>query len=127
MNELDRVRADLWLWAARFFKTRRLAREALEGGKVALNGHRCKPSKQLVVGDCLRVTRASERLDIVVCAIADKRGPARVAQTLYEETQASRRLRERIRAEARLSQPVKPRNRPDKTERRRLREVKRGE
>lgn len=124
MNELANVRADVWLWAARFFKTRRLAREAIDGGKVELNNAACKPSKLVKPGDKLRVTKGEERFDIEVLALSDKRGPAKLAQALYEETEASRTTREEHRAMARLRRPVKPDKRPDKADRRKLHRLK---
>lgn len=118
------VRADVWLWAARFFKTRSLCRQALDGGKVALNDAPCKPSKGIRVGDRLRITRANERYDIEVIALAAKRGPASVAQTLYAESEASRSAREAAREQARWSRPLAPAARPDKQARRQLRQFK---
>lgn len=124
MSEDSTVRADVWLWAARFFKTRRLAREAIDGGKVTLNDATCKPSKPVKAGDRLHITRGEERFEIDVLAVSAKRGPAKVAQTLYEESEASRLAREERRAMARLSRPVKPDKRPDKADRRKLRHLK---
>lgn len=124
MNEAMNVRADVWLWAARFFKTRRLAREALDGGRVELNEVACKPSRPIKVGDRLRITKGEERFVIEVSGLSARRGPAKVAQTLYEETAASRKAREERRAMARLSRPVKPDKRPDKAARRKLRDLK---
>ncbi len=118
------VRADVWLWAARFFKTRRLAREAIDGGKVELNNAACKPSRPVKAGDALRITKGEQRFEIEVLGVSGKRGPAKVAETLYAETEASRRAREEARAAARLSRPVKPERRPDKADRRKLRELK---
>jgi ribosome-associated heat shock protein Hsp15 len=79
------VRLDVWLWAARFFKTRALAKQAADGGKVEVNGATGKPSRAHA-GDRLRITRAEERFEIDVIALAEQRGPASVAQTLYRET-----------------------------------------
>ena len=124
MTEDSNVRADVWLWAARFFKTRRLAREAIDGGKVELNNATCKPSKPVKPGDILRITKGEERFDIGVLALSGKRGSASVAQTLYAETDASRTAREEQRAMARLRRPVKPDGRPDKADRRKLRRFK---
>lgn len=120
------VRADVWLWAARFFKTRRLSREAIDGGKVELNSAGCKPSKLVKAGDRLHITRGEERFEIEVLGVSVKRGPASVAQTLYVETETSRAAREELRAMARLSRPVKPDHRPDKSARRQLRNFKQG-
>lgn len=124
MSDEGSVRADVWLWAARFFKTRRLAREAIDGGKVALNDTACKPSKPVKAGDAMRITKGEQRFEIEVLGISGKRGPAKVAETLYAETEASRIAREEQRATARLSRPVKPDKRPDKADRRKLRELK---
>lgn len=118
------VRADVWLWAARFFKTRSLCRQAIDGGKVELNDGACKPSKPVKVGDRLRVTRGEERFDIEVLALGTRRGPASEARQLYEETEASRAAREERRAVARLQRPVRPDARPDKADRRALRKLK---
>ena len=111
----ESVRADLWLWAARLFKTRRLGREAIDGGKVEHNGVPCKPSRAIKAGDSLRVTRGEERFEIEVLAVSAKRGPARMAQTLYRESEASRQAREKQRELRRLSRPVAPPQRPDKS------------
>jgi ribosome-associated heat shock protein Hsp15 len=124
MNDMANVRADVWLWAARFYKTRRLSREAIDGGKVELNDAACKPSKLIKPGDRLRITKGEERFDIEVLALSDKRGSARIAQTLYEETEESRSAREEHRAMARLSRPIKPDKRPGKADRRKLRDLK---
>ena len=88
MNEqtIPSVRADIWLWAARFFKTRSLCRQAIDGGKVVA----CKPSKTVKPGDTFRITRGNERFEVEVLALSDTRGPASVAQTLYRESEASR-------------------------------------
>ncbi|HET7268482.1 MAG TPA: S4 domain-containing protein [Oleiagrimonas sp.] len=126
MSDDSAVRADVWLWAARFFKTRRLSREAIDGGKVTLNDAGCKPSKLVKAGDRLHVTRGEDRFDIEVLAVSTKRGPATVAQTLYQESEASREAREERRAMARLSRPVRPDARPDKAARRALRRFKHG-
>lgn len=119
------VRADVWIWAARFFKTRSLARRAIDGGKIELNGVHCKPAKLVQVGDRLRITRGEERFDIEVLALAERRGPASVAQTLYAEIPASRAAREAERERRRLTRPVRPDQRPDKAARRQLRALKR--
>jgi len=120
----ESVRADQWLWAARLFKTRRLSREAIDGGKVEHNGTSCKPARAVKVGDRLVVTRGQERFEIEVLALSATRGPASVAQALYRESESSREARERRRELRRLSGPVAPRKRPDKQARRQLRRVK---
>jgi ribosome-associated heat shock protein Hsp15 len=115
------VRADVWLWAARMFKTRSLAKEAIDGGKVELNGATCKPSKLMKVGDRVRVTRGIEKLDLAVVGVADKRGPAKVAQTLYVETPESVAHREAEKEQRRLhGESLRPVARPGKQDRRKI-------
>jgi ribosome-associated heat shock protein Hsp15 len=87
------VRIDKWLWAARFFKTRSLATRACELGRVEANGQNVKPSREVRVGDLLRVKNDSGEFQIEVLLLSEMRGPAPVAQTLYRETEASRELR----------------------------------
>jgi len=116
------VRIDKWLWAARFFKTRSLAREAISGGKVHLNGYRVKPGRALKPGDSLRIQRGEEEYVIDVIELSTRRGPATVAQTLYEETEESRVKREKHIEQRRLEreQNATRERRPDKRQRRRL-------
>ncbi|TPG05358.1 RNA-binding protein [Rhodanobacter glycinis] len=118
------LRADQWLWAARFFKTRSLAKQAIDGGKIDVNGAGCKPAKALHVGDMLLITRGLERLEVEVTGLSDKRGPATVAQTLYRETAASRGLREAAHEQRQLVGASGPLKRPDKHARRDLRRLK---
>lgn len=117
------VRLDLWLWAARFFRTRSLARQAIETGKVEVGDQRAKASRALRGGEMLRITRGEERFEVQVVALSDERGPASVAQTLYAETEASRTQREQARAlriaERNGYRP--PETRPDKRARRLIR------
>jgi ribosome-associated heat shock protein Hsp15 len=95
--EKDReIRIDKWLWAARFFKTRSLAAEAVEGGKVHLNGSRTKPGHAVRVGDELKVRRGPYEWVVIVRALSMHRGPASEAQALYEETEESKRSREAL-------------------------------
>lgn len=119
----DRVRIDKWLWAARFYKTRSLASEAVEGGKVHVNGDRVRAARPLKPGDRLRIRRGAEELELVVLALAEQRGPASAAQALYEETEASvvrrQALAEQQRAAA-AAAPPRPSGRPDKKARRAL-------
>ena len=123
----EKVRVDKWLWAARFFKTRSLAKTAIEGGKVQLEGQRLKVSKEIVVGDRLLVRQGWDEKEIVVLALSEQRGPAAIAQTLYEESQESIARRER---EAQLRKAAggvnRPLHRPDKHERRQLNRLRRG-
>jgi ribosome-associated heat shock protein Hsp15 len=120
------VRVDIWLWAARFFKTRSLAKQAIEGGKIDVNDLGCKPAKALRVGDRLKVVRGEERMEIDVLALSDKRGAASVAQALYRETEVSRVARETLKEQRRLSGAAfdHPASRPDKHARRDLRRMK---
>jgi ribosome-associated heat shock protein Hsp15 len=92
----DRVRVDKWLWAARFFKTRSLATDAVGGGKVEVNGERAKPSKTVKPGDELKLRLGPYEHILIVRGLAERRGPASVAQSLYEETEASRAARQRL-------------------------------
>ena len=96
-DSVPRTRVDKWLWAARFFKHRSAATEAIDGGKVKLNGLATKPSREIKPGDRLDITVGEDTRTVMVCAIADKRGTATVAQTLYEETAESMEARERAR------------------------------
>jgi ribosome-associated heat shock protein Hsp15 len=119
---VDPVRIDKWLWAARFFKTRALAREAVSGGKVALNGSRVKPSRSLAEGDELRIQRGEEVYTIHVLECSSRRGPAVAAQKLYAETGESRLARE-TQAEQKALQRAEhagPERRPDKRQRRQI-------
>lgn len=100
------VRVDKWLWAARFFKTRALASEAVAGGKVEVAGERVKAAKALRVGDVVRVRLGPYEHEVVVRGLSDRRGPAAVAQRLYEETPASRGQRERLAWQLRHAAPV---------------------
>lgn len=117
------VRLDLWLWAARFFKTRSLAKQAIETGKIEIGGQRAKPSRSVRIGDALRIVRGEEIFEIGVTALSDTRGPAGVARALYTESDASRQAREARTAELRAAragyQP--PAQRPDKRARRLIR------
>ena len=114
------VRLDVWLWAARFFRTRSLAKQAVVTGKVDVAGQRPKSSRAVRVGDTLQVTRGEEVFDVVVLALSDTRGPAAVAQALYAETDASRARREqqRLQRAAMRDGYRPPEHKPDKRARR---------
>ena len=112
------MRLDKWLWAARFFKTRALAVEAVEGGRVSLNGERSKPAKLVKAGDRLSVRRPPFEHQLVVKALSDKRGPAAVAATLYEETEESRARRTVLAAEMKSLPQPRFKGRPTKKTRR---------
>ena len=117
------IRLDLWLWAARFYKTRSLAKQAIETGKVEVGGQRAKASRTLRVGDALRVVRGAEVFEVVVLGLSDTRGPASVARMLYAESEASQARRAEALAQARAAragyQP--PESKPDKRARRLIR------
>lgn len=117
------IRLDVWLWAARFFKTRSLAKQAVETGKVEVGGQRPKSSRAVHVGDVLRVQRGEETFEIGVRGLSDTRGPAPVAQALYEETEASRKVREerRLQRAAARDGYLPPEHKPDKRARRLIR------
>lgn len=125
-NSPSLTRVDMWLWAARFFKTRALAKHAIEGGKVEVNELPCKPAKALHVGDRVRVTRGEERWDVEVLMLSAQRGSAMIAATLYRESDASRAARETQRDQRRLTGAgySKPPTRPDKRSRRQIRGFK---
>ena len=125
---MDVVRIDRWLWAARFFKTRGLATESVLGGHVQLNGARVKPAKDVRVGDRLLIRIGALAWDVEVLGLAEKRGPASVARTLYVESDASRRAREAFVQQKRLAQPLGADlgARPTKQDRRRLDALRRA-
>ncbi|MBP8133894.1 MAG: RNA-binding S4 domain-containing protein [Zoogloea oleivorans] len=99
----ERVRLDKWLWAARFFKHRTQATEAVDGGKIQLNGVRVKPARDVKIGDQVEIQATEARFCVIVKGIADKRGSATVAQTLYEETAESIAARETEREQRKLA------------------------
>ena len=94
-NSAKKVRIDKWLWAARFYKTRSLATDAIKGGKVTVNGNRAKPSREVEVGDVLILRQGDDIKTVNVLILSDKRGPATVAQLLYQETDESIQKREK--------------------------------
>lgn len=107
--DMDKVRLDKWLWAARFYKTRQIATEAISGGKVHLNGQRTKPGKEVKVGSHLRIHTASDEFEVVVRILATQRRPAVEARTFYEETAESAARREQQRESRRLERTLSPR------------------
>lgn len=120
---MDSVRLDKWLWAARFFKTRSLATEAIAGGKVDLNGDRAKPAKAVKPGDEIRLRIGHYEHILIVRELGERRGPASVAQTLYEETEASRAERERLAMQLKMAPAAfvyEEKGRPTKKDRRDL-------
>ena len=117
----SKVRIDKWLWAARFFKTRSLAKAAIEGGKVQLAGQKMKVSREVVPGDILRIRQGWDEREVTVMATSEQRRAAPIAQTLYEETEASVDRRARA-TEARKAAGTlaRPSQRPGKHERKAL-------
>jgi ribosome-associated heat shock protein Hsp15 len=116
---VESVRIDKWLWAARFFKTRSAATDAVAGGHVHVGGIRVKASRELRVGETIEIVQGRVRRTVVVTGLAERRGPAAVAATLYYETAESLEAREQLRVERQLTQPIFG-ARPTKLERRRL-------
>jgi len=126
---VETVRIDKWLWAARFFKTRSAATDAVLGGRVHLNEARVKPAKEVKAGDTIELRIGQLQWMLVVKDVADKRGSASVAKTLYDETPESVAARERRSAELRLSRPLGADlgARPTKQDRRRIEDLRRSE
>lgn len=126
---MEAVRIDKWLWAARFFKTRSIATDAVLGGRVHVNGERAKPSKLVHPGDTIRMTIGTQQWTVAVTGVADRRGSATVAATLYAETAESKLAREQHAAERRLTRPLGADlgARPTKQDRRRLDALRRAQ
>jgi ribosome-associated heat shock protein Hsp15 len=126
---MESVRIDKWLWAARFFKTRSLATDAVLAGHVQVNGTRVKPSKDVRVGDELELRIGTVTWSVEVTALGDKRGSATVARTLYAETPESRKTREEQALQRRLARPLGADlgERPTKQDRRRLDALRRAQ
>lgn len=120
-HDNSKVRVDKWLWAARFFKTRSMAKAAIEGGKVLLAGQKVKVSREVAPGDMLRIRQGWDEREVKVIATSEQRRAAPIAQTLYEETEASIERRARA-AEARKAAGTlaRPSQRPGKHERKAL-------
>jgi ribosome-associated heat shock protein Hsp15 len=119
---MTNIRIDIWLWAARFFKTRSLAKRACELGRIQSNGQPAKPAREVRIGDLLRITNDGGEYQVEVLLLSDVRGPAAVAQTLYRETEASRELRQKLAAERKAMQQFEapPEGRPSKRDRRKI-------
>jgi len=120
MTTADKVRLDKWLWAARFYKTRSLATEAVNGGKIELNGERAKPAKLVKAGDTVRIRIEQFEWIVTVLDVAERRGSASVAATLYEETEESRARREKLREQLKYTHAlfVHDEGKPTKKDRR---------
>ncbi len=119
---MEGIRIDAWLWAARFFKTRTLAKKACDLGRILSNGHAAKAAREVRLGDMLRLTNDGGEFEIEVLGLSDVRGPASEAQKLYRETEASRELRMKVAAERKASREweILPQGRPSKRDRRRI-------
>lgn len=115
-----RLRLDKWLWAARFFKTRALAADAIDTGRIDVNDERAKRSRTVQAGDTIRIRRPPFEQVVVVTGVSDQRGPAAVGAGLYRETEASQRAREALAAQLRAMGPpaFRDKGRPSKKERR---------
>ena len=122
----EELRIDKWLWVARFFKTRALASEAVNGGKVHLNGHRVKAGRSVKIGDTLSIQKSSDLFEILIVGINKTRRPAKEAKLLYEESEKSRLKREQEHAIKKLASATRPvpQRRPGKRERELLRNFK---
>ncbi|SET65515.1 heat shock protein Hsp15 [Nitrosomonas marina] len=124
-NTPEKYRLDKWLFAARFFKTRSLAAEAIERGRIHLNGARAKPAKTLVVGDMMTIQIGSYKYEIKVLGLSNKRGSAVIAQQLYSETEESRQQREVIAERIKVQpRPFFTKGRPTKRDRRKIMRLK---
>jgi len=126
-DDVIRVRLDKWLWAARFYKTRSLAADAVEAGRVEVNGERAKRAKQLQVGDSLRIRLGPYHHIVTVRAVSERRGPASVAATLYEESEEGRKAREALQVQVKAAQSESgyDRGRPSKKDRREIEKLRR--
>mgnify|MGYP000036743358 FL=1 len=125
-DELTSVRLDKWLWAARFYKTRAIAKQMIDGGKVFYNGQRTKSGKGVTLGDTIKIRQGFDEKEVTVVALADKRRDADFAQTLYQENIESIKIREKnslARKQGILLSPASD-SKPDKKQRRKLREFK---
>ena len=125
-SENSSTRLDKWLWAARFYKTRAIAKQMIDGGKVFYNGQRTKSGKAVSIGDLIRLRQGYEEKEVEVIALADKRRDAIFAQTLYKETEASLETREKnalARKQGILLSPASD-TKPDKKQRRQIRKFK---
>jgi ribosome-associated heat shock protein Hsp15 len=126
---MDSIRCDKWLWAARFFKTRALAQQAIEKGRVLISGERIKPARAVKTGDLVSISQGDWMREVTVLGLSDVRGPAPVAQTLYAETPNSMAARDKAREQRTLY--VEPaasiKGRPSKRDRRALERTQRSE
>ena len=120
------VRIDKWLWAARFYKTRSLAKKKIEQGKIKVNGQRSKPARTIEIGDQVSIKKGQVQWVVDVLELSEQRGPAKVAQTLYQETEASQKAREdqQLLNKLQYHSTPKPDGRPSSRDRRKLQKLK---
>ena len=123
MSQETKIRLDKWLWACRFYKTRAIAKAAIEGGKVHYEGQKPKPGKQVQLGESIKLRQGYDEKTVIVIGLSDKRGPAKVAQTLYQESETSIQKREEIAQMRKLAAPT-TNKRPDKKQRRMIHRFK---
>ncbi|MGI9251635.1 MAG: RNA-binding S4 domain-containing protein [Pseudohongiellaceae bacterium] len=124
-EKLNRLRLDKWLWAARFYKTRAIARRAIEGGKVSCNGTRCKPSKEIIAGNEISLRQGYEEKTIIIKALREQRRSASEAQQLYEETPQSIARRQLLSQQRRMQpRPLQPDTKPTKRQRRQIKQFR---
>lgn len=122
MTDTVGIRLDKWLWAARFYKTRSLAKDMIEGGKVHYNGYRTKPGKTVEIGANIELWQGFNKIEIIVKGLSEQRQKASIAQTLYEETPESiaRREKQALEHKLQIMFAPHPEQRPDKKQRRKL-------
>lgn len=126
MESTEKVRLDKWLWAARFFRTRSLAKEAIEGGKVHHEGQRVKVSKEISVGMVLTIRQGFDEKTVLIKQLSEVRGPASIAQALYEETAESVEKRALLQEARKSDNLAHPDHRPSKKDRRQIRRFQSG-
>ncbi len=125
MQEEEKVRLDKWLWAARFFKTRALAKTAIEGGKVHYDGQRAKPGRVVQLNARITLRIGFDEKEVIVRGLSERRGPAKQAVLLYQETEQSIKQREEARALRKAAGLTAPQKKPDKKQRRQIHRFKR--
>lgn len=125
---MNGIRIDAWLWAARFFKTRTLAKKNCDLGRIVSNGLTARPAREVRMGDMLRIATEGGEFEVEVLGVSDVRGPASEAQKLYRETEGSRERRLKVTAEKRAAREfeVLPVGRPNKRDRRRIIQFRQG-
>ncbi|CAG8999273.1 MAG: Heat shock protein 15 [Candidatus Celerinatantimonas neptuna] len=125
MPQQSAIRLDKWLWAARFYKTRSIAREMIQGGKVHYNQQRCKPSRNVEIGAIITLWQSQDQREIEILKLSDKRSKAPIAQSLYQETEQSIAKRQLHAEQRKLTpKPLSPERRPDKKQRRQILQFK---